>query len=144
MMAPVPKVKLDIDKIKDQLASLMKIAKTKSWKFAYDEELDCLYYSPEELKGNLITFSFDKEFTFYIDTKSNIHGFFIEYFSTNFLEHEKKFKELPGMMTKEENGLKVVPKKDQEKSELVETALVSEVMSGFFQNTKNLKDLVVA
>jgi hypothetical protein len=97
-MEPTRKAyKINLEKLIKQCANLATLLKTKKWKRSYDEDCDCLYYIPKVIPNGVHPLTFKKDYSLYIDSKSNIQGFYIEYFKTNFLSHDVRFKSKKGL-----------------------------------------------
>lgn len=82
-------IQLDKDSILAQVARLADIAKKNEWEFDYDENIDTLVYGKKVIPTNSFLLSIDDELSIYLDEKSTINGYMIEYFTANYAEHNK-------------------------------------------------------
>lgn len=107
MDASATNAQVDLNRILDQLKSLPAIAKDNDWVFRIND-LDQAIYSSERVPSGSFLWSYDDEKYLYIDENSNVNGFFIEYFSNNFLEHEEKYKPILKELKRTKTGQKVL------------------------------------
>jgi len=82
-------VNLDEKKISEQVSNIRTIATRDSWIFDYDKDVDQMFYAPKVLPKDTFLISFNDEISLYLNKKSDIKGVFIEYFSHNFVQHDK-------------------------------------------------------
>lgn len=126
---------LNSDKLLTQLASLDEMAKEHDWKFTYLDDVDQFFYAPAIIPDNSFIYSFNDEYSVYVDKDSNIQGIFVEYFKTNLTEHEKSFKQF----------FKVAEgKATTTESDLARKAFEYEVLSGFVKSTLSKQSLAVS
>jgi len=128
--------KIDIQKIAKQCAELETIAKKKRWTFSYDEDCDCLYYSPRQVPDGVQPLTFKSDFSLYIDKDSNIEGFFIEYYRSNLASHDDRFKTMKNLFIDQSNSLSV----KTEKSHLVEI-VVKDILAEIVTNTQKMDNI---
>lgn len=136
-------IKLDFNKIIKQLADLKGLAIRQMWKFLYDKELDHLYLAPKVIPKGTFLHSLNKEFALYLDKDSNVHGVFIEYFATNFIEHEKEFRKLSSLLTIELDGWETIPENKTEEAALITDALQGKILSNLVTTTNQQRPTAV-
>ena len=127
-------IQLNLNKVKTQLADLKNLASKNNWKYFYDKDLDQLSLSPKVISPEVFLHSLNKEIAIYLDKQSNVRGMFIEYFFSNFAEHEEEFKKLEELLTVEVDGLETI---SADKSD--EASLITDALQG-----KALADLIKA
>ncbi len=88
--------KLNIKEVQKSLIDLEK--RIQGWVFEYDKELDYLYGAESKISKDLILIHPDKEFGFYITSKGRVKGFVFEYYFSNFVAHNDKFKEFENLV----------------------------------------------
>ena len=80
---------------KNMFSFLGKFSETvnkKNWISHYDKESDSFVMRSKKLSRDARKKYFGDEFAFYFNNKNQIEGIFIEYFSTNFISHNKDIK----------------------------------------------------
>lgn len=87
-----PSVKLDAKKLSAQVANLRDIAKQDKWVANYDSDVDQFFFMPKSIPNDTFLVTFDDEISLYLNKESEVKGLFIEYFSHNFVEHDKEIK----------------------------------------------------
>ncbi|MBI4033564.1 hypothetical protein HY379_01055 [Candidatus Saccharibacteria bacterium] len=85
-------ITLDKNKIIAQLAGLPKIAKKENWQLDYDAKLDELTFGKAVMPKDSFLVNIGKEINLFLTPSSHVRGIFIEYFATNYLEHNVDFK----------------------------------------------------
>jgi hypothetical protein len=126
-------ININIKKVAKQIACIDEIAKKNSWVYSYDEDIDCLYYSPEKIDESCSLLSLDNEFTMYIDKDSNLEGIFIEYYKSNLASHDEKFKEFANIFTKKNNHVKGVADNKKNKLLLLSETIKAEMLSNIIK-----------
>jgi len=81
-------------KILDFISNFKEIVRKEKWTPTYDAEADTLSYHTETLPADARIRYFGNEIAFYITSRSEIKGIFIEYFLSNFLKHQKNFEDI--------------------------------------------------
>src|SRR5262249_26530361 len=118
----------------------------KDWSYSYFTDTDELYFSPPQIPKNTFLHSISNEFSVYLDKDSNVHGLFIEYFKTNFLEHEAEFAGLSKLLTSKNEGMatlhKSINKSGENQVKLVTSALTGEVISEIVPAITNLPKVI--
>jgi hypothetical protein len=74
------------------LGKFSEIVNKKQWISHYDRESDSFVMRSKRLSKDARKKYFGDEFAFYFNNKNQIEGIFIEYFSTNFISHNKEIK----------------------------------------------------
>ena len=78
------------------------VVKNDKWVSRYDSESDSLSFTTKKLPDDSRLHYFNDEFAVYISESSKkINGLFIEYFMSNFLSHQKEFKEIKTIISKD-------------------------------------------
>jgi len=129
-------LKINYNKIGQQIAEIEKIAKEKKWEFFYDEDVDNLYYAPKKITKEFSLFSVSNEFSIYVDEESNVGGVFIEYYKSNLGSHEKAFKPYINVFTKSVENGKTVPKSKKEKAIQLSETIKAELLSDMIISKK--------
>jgi len=132
------KFKRNPEKLKTLIKSLYSLpqrAETDKWKVLYDKELDNLYYVPPKLPHNTWLFDLNNEIALYVTPKNDVVGIFIEYFSSNFTEHQKEYKKALKLF-KKGKGILEVDKRRKTDAKMFEGALITEVLKNS-SNTMN-------
>jgi hypothetical protein len=124
---------IQTDKILSQMLNLRDLAQKGSWELAYDEDNDSLYYAPNRIPKGSRLFNFGDEFAVYLDEDSNINGLFIEYFESNFTQHEKEYKKIVTLLDKKTDGYRTSNNNNSDDIKLAENALSGEVLRSFFE-----------
>jgi hypothetical protein len=76
------------------------------WAINYDNETDSLSFSEENLPMDTKIYYLDHELAVYLTSKNNIKGLFIEYFTKNFLSHNKPLNDLKTELLKQRKSTK--------------------------------------
>lgn len=87
-----PSIKLDAKKLSSQIAGLRAIAKQEKWTVYYDDDVDQLFFTPKVIPKDSFLVTFNDDISLYLTKNSEIKGLFIEYFSHNFVRHDKDIK----------------------------------------------------
>ena len=114
------------------MADLRNLAQNGKWELSYDEDNDSLYYAPARIPKGTALFNFGSEFGIYIDGESNINGLFIEYFTSNFTEHEHEYKKIVELLDNNVDGYKTSNNKDSDDVKIAENALSGEALKSFY------------
>lgn len=125
------KVELNKDKLLTQLANLRDIAKSNHWVLDYDKALDQFYYGLKKMPKHSFLFSIDDELNLYVTKNSDLNGLFIEYFSSNFIEHNKQLKPFLELVSKEKKKI------DKEKAKLAKEAFQGDILKEFVTHTED-------
>lgn len=88
------KQKINNKKILDFIFKFQERVKKDGWVPSYDPEADSLAYRVEKLPADTRKKYFGEEIAFYLTPNSDVKGIFIEYYLSNFLEHQKELEEL--------------------------------------------------
>ncbi len=112
--------------IAQYFSNLPYVAENNKWKAYYDEELDNFYFTSPKLSKESSLYSLNNEISLYLTSKGVVEGIFIEYFTSNFLQHEKAFSKFLELLKK---GKKSEEKKNQQS--IYEKALITHVMTEF-------------
>lgn len=131
---------LDKDKIIAQVARMSKIAQESRWKYDYDEEVDSLVFGVEEMPNDSFLLNVNNELNLFLTPKSELKGIFIEYFATNYLQHNKDINVVM-------NLFKDPPKPRTEDAKMVELAedlLESRLANGAVESLLGKDKLVTA
>ena len=91
-------------KLLNNLKDLSKIAEEKNWTKSYDKDLDFLYWGNPDKTAKARTLKVSQEVFIYIDDKKNLEGVGVEYLTSNFIEHNPEYKELPNLFTQKTEG----------------------------------------
>jgi hypothetical protein len=134
-------ISFQTEKVLEQLKRLDEIAAEKKWVFRVNE-LDQAIFSPDRVPSGSILFPIDDEKNLYIDADSNVNGIFIEYFSTNFLQHETQFKPLSNELKTRNSGYKVL-KDDSPTAQGILSQLEKEIFNDFKQSMQEVKTVEV-
>lgn len=134
-------VKLDTKKLSKQVASIRDIAKKENWKVDYDKDIDQLFFTPKNIPKDTFLVSFD-DISLYLNKNSDVKGMFIEYFSHNFVEHDKDIKpavhifiDMPKGKSKEEK---------QFAEEIIKKELELKTIQAVYEQLENKPELAVA
>ncbi len=73
-----------------------------------------------------------EEFALYLDAACNIKGLFIEYFRTNFTEHETEYKKIVELLDSDQDGLKTSSDKNRDEVRLAEDARGGEAFKSVY------------
>jgi hypothetical protein len=111
------KTQLDKKKILDFVTNFSKIAKEKRWISDYDADDDSMAIRAPKLSADARKEHVTEEFAFYITSKNEVEGVFIEYFLSNFVAHHKDFgdvkKELKEQKAKGDDGAMIALSADE-------------------------------
>ncbi len=121
-------LKLDKAKILSQLKVLQSMSN--SWTLEYDPEVDQLFYGVSRIPKGYFLFQVNDEISLFVNKNSRISGMFVEYFSNNYLEHNKELKPV----------LRVLEDKDTSSSDVQEMERVALEKDLFFDAFTSLVD----
>lgn len=112
---------LDRQKIVTQLVRLSEHAQKNKWQYDYDPEVDELVYGISVMPDDSFLFSLNRELNLFLTPNSDVKGIFIEYFASNYIEHNQELRP----------ALKVLEKKnnDKEKVTLAKEALEGKLLA---------------
>jgi hypothetical protein len=130
---------LDRDKILQQIARLPKLAEEKQWRFDYDAEIDELVFGLQTMPDGSFLFNVNDEINLFLTPDSEVQGIFIEYFKSNYIQHNKDLE--PVLEVFEDGSRKKV---DEEKDELAIDALEGKLLSEAMQTLLSKDKLVAA
>jgi len=86
-------ITLDKTRLLKQLGDLPVLAKDHGWQFDYDQKLDSLTYGEETMPRDAFLFNVNDEINLFVDADSRVHGLFVEYFGSNYVEHNESVKD---------------------------------------------------
>ena len=89
-------------KIIDFLYNFSDIVKKEKWISRYDKDTDALSFTIPNLSDSSRIFYLDDEIAFYFNKDKKIEGIFIEYFTSNFVQHHQEIKGVIKDIKKEE------------------------------------------
>lgn len=136
ILIAMPKtIKVNKDKILNQLTHLERLAVEGGWVYNYDSDLDSLYYSPPEISKGFFLYSVGNEFSLYVNGNSRIGGVFIEYYSKNLASHEAEFKPFKSVFTKKYDGFTTIPDSDKAIAIQLSETLKAELLSKFITDS---------
>jgi hypothetical protein len=124
------KYTINIQKVAEQCTDLIGLGNKNNWKFYYDEDCDCLYFTQPKMIKGLEPLTFKQDFSLFIDRNSNIHGMYIEYFNSNLVKHDKRFKDMQKIFDKKSK------KNEIEKEHLLEI-VSKDILSDILVNYQN-------
>lgn len=124
------KYKIDLKKIAHQCVNLIEVAQDNKWEWKYDDDTDCLYYSKKEIPKGTEPLTFKEDFSLFIDRESKIQGFYIEYFHSNLISHDKRFKNMEKIFDKKNKTNEI------EKEHLVEI-VAKDILGDIVENHQN-------
>lgn len=121
-------------KLFDFIYNFSEVAKKEKWVPRYDIESDSFSFSVSKIPNDARLKYFDNEIAFYITRNNDIKGLFIEYFKSNFIQHNKDMKKVISDIYKEKEDKtlieldrakvnKVIPKLE----EIMQTSLAEKV-----------------
>lgn len=131
-------LQVDLNKVLRQLKTLNAVAQKNKWIFRVND-LDQAIFAGEYVPRGSYLWSFDDEKYLYLDADSNVNGFFIEYFSTNFLEHETKYKPILNELSRARGGTKVL-KTNTVQTEQLFSDLEKEILVDFNEFKRNVSN----
>jgi len=126
-------------KIVDFMSNFPQKSKDEGWISHYDTDSDSFIFRIPKLSVDVHKRYFDDEFAFYWNNKNNIEGLFIEYFTSNFISHDKDLKSLVSKEIKNKKDESVIQfnKRDIQKivSKLENAMLNSAVPNSIVYNS---------
>lgn len=109
------------------ISSLITNPNRQKWDFIYDSEVDNFYLVPNSVPRDAQLFSLNDEVSLYLNKDKEVVGLMIEYFSSNFTEHKKEYKEILRLL-KKVDGIEKVKEKSKQKAEVFKRSLVTDVL----------------
>lgn len=136
-MSKPTRIILDKEKILSQVEALATIAKKNGWTFEYDADIDELVFGKDYMPRDSFLFNVNDEINLFLSPDSTVNGVHIEYFKSNFLEHNKELKPvLPIIESKTQNKAKDLTN--------AKRALETELVADTFKSLFNKDNLVTA
>ena len=106
-------------KILGSIGRISKIANKKNWVSHYDTDSDSLVIRKPNLSKDAQKRYITNEFAFYLNSKSNLEGIFIEYFISNFVKHHEEVKPIVKGLKKKAKREEVIELRKIETRKLV-------------------------
>ena len=139
-MTMAPSIKLDAKKLSRQIASIRSLAEKNKWIVEYDRSLDQLFFAPKVIPKGTFLVTVDNDISIYINKDSDVKGLFIEYFSHNFVEHDKEIKPAFETLLK----TRANSKKNKVAEDLVIKELELKTIESFYKDIDDKTQLAVA
>ena len=108
-------------KIINFVSHFSKTAKEDKWVAHYDAESDSFAITKPKLSKEVQKKYFDDEFAFYLKKNGEVEGIFIEYFTTNFISHNKNFKAILTNLKKISHNEEVIELKKGQTSKVIKS-----------------------
>ncbi len=86
------------------ISSIPEEASVKKWKVLYDAEIDGLYWTKNKMSEDSSLYKVSHDTYLYLTPKKELEGVFVEYFKTNFTEHNKQYKKVFRYLNKKVDG----------------------------------------
>jgi hypothetical protein len=133
-------IRLNKAELLKQLKGLPVMAKERGWQFDYDQTLDSLTFGEETMPRNSFLFNVNDEINLFVDSNSKIHGMFVEYFGSNYVEHNEVVKDAFSVV---EDSLSA-PVEDSVKFNLARLAIEGSLVSGALASIASRSSLITA
>ena len=128
------------------LNNLFKIARKDKWTPVYNRRLDFFSWTKPTLSKESHLVKVSHDVFLYFNSKGLVEGLAIEYLTSNFIEHNPSYKDLPKIFTKEiDEKIFTVPKKEEkqmeDKFEMLTETLKANIYEDSLINKQDINDL---
>ncbi len=141
-MSASQQIILDKEKILKQIEALPTIAKKNDWKHNYDSDTDEFVFGLVYMPRDSFLFNVNDELNLFLSPDSTVNGIFIEYFASNYIEHNKELEPVLNILEEEAEDIK--PTESKLEIEHAKKALEHELLADAFKSLFAKDQLITA